>query len=89
MDQLQPNEALSLEQLIIAHRHILRYYDEKIAKGLIPSDTDRLRRERESWRKELLEWLGEGGEKGVFYSFLIRHEINIVYLSMAFYWICY
>lgn len=36
MDQLQPNEALSLEQLIIAHRHILRYYDEKIAKGLIP-----------------------------------------------------
>lgn len=55
MDQLQPNEALSLEQLIIAHRHILRYYDEKIAKGLIPSDTDRLRRERESWRKELLE----------------------------------
>lgn len=57
MDQLQPNEALSLEQLIIAHRHILRYYDEKIAKGLIPSDTDRLRRERESWRKELLEWL--------------------------------
>ena len=57
MDQLQPNKALSLEQLIIAHRHILRYYDEKIAKGLIPSDTDRLRRERESWRKELLEWL--------------------------------